>query len=50
MEDILHSIDKISEYTNGISFNEFLNDSKTSDAVIRNFEIIGEAAIVCRKI
>lgn len=44
LEDILHSVDKISEYTNGISFDEFLNDSKTSDAVIRNFEIIGEAA------
>lgn len=44
LEDILHSVDKINEYTNGISFDEFLNDSKTSDAVIRNFEIIGEAA------
>ena len=44
LEDILHSVDKISEYTNSLSFDEFLNDSKTSDAVIRNFEIIGEAA------
>ena len=44
LEDILESVDKISEYTKGISFDEFLNDSKTSDAVIRNFEIIGEAS------
>jgi uncharacterized protein with HEPN domain len=30
---------------NGLmSFEEFLKDSKTIDAVIRNFEIIGEAA------
>jgi uncharacterized protein with HEPN domain len=27
-----------------MSFEEFLKDSKTIDAVIRNFEIIGEAA------
>lgn len=42
--DILDSANKISAYTTGISFEEFLNDSKTTDAVIRNFEIIGEAA------
>jgi uncharacterized protein with HEPN domain len=41
--DILESIDKIKKYTLGYSFEDFLNDSKTSDAVIRNFEIIGEA-------
>lgn len=44
LEDILHSVDKINEYTNQMSFDEFLSDSKTSDAVIRNFEIIGEVA------
>ena len=31
-------------YTNGLSYEQFLADSKTVDAVIRNFEIIGEAA------
>jgi uncharacterized protein with HEPN domain len=44
LDDILLSIDKITEYTHDLSFDEFLNDSKTLDAVIRNFEIIGEAA------
>jgi uncharacterized protein with HEPN domain len=44
LDDILLSIDNITEYTNDLSFDEFLNDSKTLDAVIRNFEIIGEAA------
>ncbi len=44
LEDILNSADRISEYTSGISFEQFLKDNKTVDAVIRNFEIIGEAA------
>lgn len=44
LEDILESADKVNEYTLGLSFEQFLADSKTIDAVIRNFEIIGEAA------
>jgi uncharacterized protein with HEPN domain/predicted nucleotidyltransferase len=44
IEDILESSNKILNYTNGMSFEDFANDSKTVDAVIRNFEIIGEAA------
>ena len=44
IEDILESSNKILEYTSDMSFEEFTNDSKTIDAVIRNFEIIGEAA------
>lgn len=44
IEDMLESAGKILNYTEGFSFEEFTNDSKTADAVIRNFEIIGEAA------
>jgi len=44
VEDILESCHKIMEYTKDVSFEEFVVDSKTVDAVIRNFEIIGEAA------
>ena len=44
IEDIIESANKILEYTHDLSFEEFTNDSKTIDAVIRNFEIIGEAA------
>jgi len=44
VEDILESCHKIIDYTKGLTFEEFLSDSKTVDAVIRNFEIIGEAA------
>jgi len=44
LDDILLSINRISEYTEGYSFSDFKKDYKTVDAVIRNFEIIGEAA------
>jgi uncharacterized protein with HEPN domain len=35
---------KIKRYTQGFDQALFLSDEKTCDAVIRNFEIIGEAA------
>lgn len=41
---ILESIQKIEKFISGYSFEEFLQDEKTKDAVIRNLEIIGEAA------
>ena len=41
INDILESCNKILQYTNNMRFEEFLKDSKTMDAVIRNFEIIG---------
>ena len=44
IEDILDSSNKILLYSAGMTYEEFTADSKTVDAVIRNFEIIGEAA------
>jgi uncharacterized protein with HEPN domain len=44
LEDIIASANKIMSYTSPISYEQFLEDEKTMDAVIRNFEIIGEAA------
>ena len=44
LDDIRTSIDKIETYTKGLSFDSFSNDPKTVDAVVRNLEIIGEAA------
>lgn len=44
LSDILDSIEKIKAYTVGDTFETFIKNSKTTDAVIRNFEIIGEAA------
>ena len=40
---IIEAIDNISEYTEDMDLVAFLLDKKTQDAVIRNFEIIGEA-------
>lgn len=44
ISDMLESCNKILQYTDNMDFEAFCNDSKTLDAVIRNFEIIGEAA------
>jgi uncharacterized protein with HEPN domain len=44
IEDILESARKIQRYTAGMDFEQFTLDEKTIDAVVRNFEIIGEAA------
>ena len=44
IQDILDSCHKIMAYTEDMNYNDFVKDSKTIDAVIRNFEIIGEAA------
>ena len=37
-------MDRIQEYITGLDFRNFKWDHKTVDAVIRNFEIIGEAS------
>ena len=44
LDDIILSMSRITEYIEGFSFEQFKKDYKTVDAVIRNFEIIGEAA------
>lgn len=44
LKDILDAIEKIYEYTKNLSFEDFSKNSIVVDAVIRNFEIIGEAA------
>lgn len=41
---ILDAIDLIDEYTKGMSENEFLSNSMAHDAVVRQIEIVGEAA------
>lgn len=40
---IQRSINQIVEYTNGLKEEEFLSNQLIEDAVVRNFEIIGEA-------
>lgn len=43
LEDVEASCRKVMKYVEGYSFEEFLRDDKTFDAVIRNLEVIGEA-------
>ena len=44
MEDILEAANKVLRYTNGMSLEAFRSDELVFDAVVRNLEIIGEAA------
>ena len=37
-------MEKIQNYVEGLTFEQFSEDAKTVDAIVRNFEIIGEAA------
>lgn len=41
---MLESMRRILDYTDGLSFDEFKASNLTTDAVIRNLEIIGEAS------
>lgn len=44
LEDMQQSCAKILRFTAGLSFDQFKQDDRTYDAVLRNLEIIGEAA------
>jgi uncharacterized protein with HEPN domain len=44
LDDIQVSAEKVLRYTRGLGFAQFVSDDKTFDAVVRNLEIIGEAA------
>lgn len=44
LRHILKAIERIERYTEDLDEVGFINDDKTQDAVIRNFEIIGEAS------
>lgn len=44
LEDIVEGAEKIERFTDGMTDEEFERDEKTVDAVLRNLEVIGEAA------
>jgi uncharacterized protein with HEPN domain len=44
LKDILDAVESIETFVEGMDFEEFEKDDKTSSAVVRKFEIIGEAA------
>jgi uncharacterized protein with HEPN domain len=47
VEDAIEAIEKIQKFTRSLSSSEFESNDLVKDAVIRNFEVIGEA---CKKI
>lgn len=44
LEHIVEAIERIHRYVEDMAEATFLDDEKTQDAVVRNFEILGEAA------
>jgi uncharacterized protein with HEPN domain len=44
LEDIWEAVEKIERYVSGLNHDAFVKDDKTIDSVVRNLEIIGEAA------
>ncbi len=44
LQDIAEAIDRIFDYTASHSLESFAADRMAVDAVVRNFEVIGEAA------
>ena len=44
LADSKEAIVRVTSYMENLSYDQFLADKKTQDAVVRNLEIIGEAA------
>lgn len=44
LADMIEAIGKIEKYISNVNKEDFSSDDKTIDAVVRNLEIIGEAA------
>ena len=44
LEDILDAMSKIMIYSEGIGYDDFVENTMLNEAVIRNLEIIGEAS------
>lgn len=44
LDDIVAAAEKIGRFTDYMTYNAFAGDEKTVDSVIRNLEVIGEAA------
>ena len=44
LKDIVAGMNAIQEFVEGMEFKDFVSDDRTSSAVVRKFEIIGEPA------
>ena len=54
VRDILSAVEGARQYIEGMSFDDFIKDPRTIDAVVRKLTIIGEAAVhvpdtICRR-
>ena len=43
IQDILEALGEVEEFTTGMQFEDFVEDKKTVNAVVRSLEVIGEA-------
>jgi len=43
LKDILNACENIQEFVSGMQYSQFVHDKKTTSAVIRQLEIVGEA-------
>jgi len=43
VRDILAAVRAIARYTDGMTFDQFVNDARTMDAVVRNLMTMGES-------
>ena len=43
LNDIVEGMERVAEYICGLTRDEFMQDRKTIDAVVRNLEVVGEA-------
>jgi uncharacterized protein with HEPN domain len=44
LQDILDAVNDIESFVDGMTYEEFIKDRKTLNAVVRSIEIIGEAS------
>ena len=49
LEDMLLACERIMKYVNSMNYDNFLNDTKTVDAVVRNIQILREAVAKRRR-
>ena len=43
IQDILEALGEVEDFTTGMQFEDFVEDKKTVNAVVRSLEVIGEA-------
>jgi uncharacterized protein with HEPN domain len=43
LSDVLEAMERICRYTQGLSYEQFMQDTRTQDAVMRNLGVNGEA-------